>query len=65
MGTCLPAVTEALAATPGVASGAGKIPPFRQIPQSASDLLYMGNRGGVVKREPMPLGLYQIFFLKR
>ena len=31
----LPAVTEALAATPGVASSAGKIPPFWQIPQSA------------------------------
>ena len=34
MCTCLPAVTEALAATPGVASSAGKIPPFWQIPQS-------------------------------
>ena len=35
MGTCLPAVTEALAATPGVASSAGKIRPYWQIPQSA------------------------------
>ena len=35
MGTCLPAVTEALAATPGVASSAGKTWPYWQIPQSA------------------------------